>query len=75
MTLYDIVFNAVIIIYLIDNNLLMFISDYKILLIKALNDFYKNNNAVFILDLNNDDLKNFCTDIIKKSIKKVTKNE
>ena len=43
MTLYDIVFNAVIIIYLIDNNLLMFISDYKILLIKALNDFYKNN--------------------------------
>ena len=69
MTLYDIVFNAVIIIYLIDNNLLMFISDYKILLIKALNDFYKDNNAVFILDLNNDDLKNFCTDIIKKSIK------
>ena len=69
MTLYDIVFNAVIIIYLIDNNLLMFISDYKILLIKALNYFYKDNKAVFILDLNNDDLKNFCTDIIKKSIK------
>ena len=70
MTLYDIVFNAVIIIYLIDNNLLMFISDYKILLIKALNDFYNDNNAVFILDLNNDDLNKFCKNLIKKSIKK-----
>ena len=60
---YDILFNCFIIIYKIDNNLLLFINDYKINLFNALNKVNKND-ASFILNANNKDLKTYCNKII-----------
>lgn len=65
---FNILYNCYIIIYKIDNNLLLFINDYKVELIKNLKEVYKEDNT-FILTLNNNDLKNFCIDLINKIIK------
>lgn len=66
---FNILNNCFIIIYHIDNNLLLFINDYKIALIKELKEFYKDQSPLFILDLNNKELKNFCIELINKIIK------
>lgn len=64
---FKILNNCFIIIYKIDNNLLLFINDYKLELIKNLTKInYKD--PLFILDLNEQELKIFCTKIIKKII-------
>ena len=60
---YDILYNCFIIIYKIDNNLLLFINDYKINLFNALNKVNKKD-ASFILNADNKDLKTYCNKII-----------
>ena len=64
---FNILYNCFIIIYLLDNDLLLFINDYKVQLIK---DLKKVNylDPTFILDLNNKELNIFCTKIINKII-------
>ncbi len=66
---FNILYNCFIIIYLIDNNLLMFINDYKINLIKELNNYYKKQSPLFMLNMDNKELKNFCIELINKIIK------
>lgn len=62
---YNILYNCFIIIYLIDNNLLLFINDYKVNLITNLKQInYKD--PTFILNLNNKDLKNLSIKLIYK---------
>ena len=65
---FNILYNCCVIIYYIDNNLLLFINDYKVQLIKELKEFYKSESPLFILDLNNKELKNFCIKLINKII-------
>ena len=60
---YDILYNCFIIIYKIDNNLLLFINDYKINLFNALNKV-NTNDASFLLNADNEDLKLYCHKII-----------
>ena len=62
---YNILYNCFIIIYLIDNNITLFINDYKVNLITNLKQ-YNNKDPLFILDLNNKHLKNLCIKIIYK---------
>ncbi len=64
---FNILYDCYIIIYHIDNNLLLFINDYKVKLIKDLKEV-NHKDPIFILDLNNKELKIFCTKIIKKII-------
>ena len=66
--LYNILYNAFLIIHLIDNNLLLFINDYKLNLIKELIKADKNTAPYFILDFNNKELKMFCIKLINKLI-------
>lgn len=65
---FNLLYDCYIIIYKIDNNLLLFINDYKLELIKNLKEVNKED-PTFILTLNNNDLKNFCIDLINKIIK------
>ena len=64
---FNILYDCYIIIYHIDNNLLLFINDYKVELIKNLKEVI-NNDPTFILNLNNNELKIFCIKTIKKII-------
>ena len=64
---FNILYNCYIIIYHIDNNLLMFINDYKVQLIKNLKEV-NHKDPTFILTLNNKELKIFCTKTINKII-------
>ena len=64
---FNILYNAFIIIYLIENDLLLFINDYKIALIKELIKTNKEN-PIFILTFNENDLKQFCIKLINKLI-------
>lgn len=68
-TKYNILYNCFIIIHLIDNNLMLFINDYKLNLIKELNNYYKKQSPLFLLNMNNKELKEFCKNLILKMIK------